>query len=154
MSDADLTSPYAPFVTALREGGFVAPTDGTWTAEQVAAHVVRNNDFWTASARGVKEGGAPPYDNEVAVEAAELSAYVATVGGLDELAALVERSAADLQAAYDDLTPEQRATLVHTTIRHEGAAIVDEPREIGRMLVGNATFHQQMHLDQLLALKG
>jgi hypothetical protein len=30
--------------------------------------------------------------------------------------------------------------------------VVDEPRPIGRMIVGNATYHLQMHYEQMVAL--
>ena len=154
MPDVDIVGAFATFVTALRSGGFAAPPDGAWSAEQVAAHVVRNNEHWTRTAREVAAGSSSAYDNEVAVDQGELSAYAASVGGLDALADEVERSAVELQSAYDALTDEQRETPVHTTIHHEGQTIVDEPRPLGRMLVGNATFHQQMHDEQLLGLRG
>lgn len=147
-------APYATFAAALRAGGFSAPADpGSWPAELVAAHVIKNNEYWTETARRVAAGERPTYDNEPAVDAAELAAYVQETGGLDHLAREVERSAADLAAAYEALTPEEGAQPVLVRIHHDGELIVDEPRPIAAMLRGNATFHQQMHLEQLLALR-
>ena len=147
--------PYDTFAAALRAGGFVAPAEpDSWSAELIAAHVIKNNDFWSDTARRVADGETPTYDNEPAVDAAELTAVVAEIGDLAELAAEVERSAADLASAHAALTDEQAERSVLVRIHHDGDLIVDEPRPIASMLVGNATFHQQMHLDQLLALRG
>jgi hypothetical protein len=154
MSDVDIVRGFATFVGALRAGGFGSPPEGSWSAEQVAAHVLRNNEHWARTADEVAAGSDAMYDNEVAVDPAELAAFAASVGDLPALADEVERSAAELQAAYDRLSPDQRDVLVHTRIHHEGVTIVDEPRPLGRMLVGNSTFHQQMHDEQLLALRG
>ena len=148
-------SAYETFAAALRAGGFTAPADpDSWSAEQVAAHVIMNNDSWTATAREVVAGGTPTYDNEPAVDQAELSQAVMRIGtSLDQLADEVERSARDLAAAHDALSAEQAERPVMVTIHHDGDVIVHEPRPIAQMLVGNATYHQQMHLDQLLALR-
>ena len=59
-----------------------------------------NNDFWTETAERVVAGEQPTYDNEPAVDAAELTQAVTRIGTLEELAAVVERSAQDLAAAY------------------------------------------------------
>lgn len=148
------TSGYDTFAAAVRAGGFGPPREeGSWPAEFVAAHVTLNNDFFTGTAREVIAGETPTYDNEAAVESADLTAYVERIGGLDALAAEVERSAADLAGVYADLTDEQAAQLVLVRIRHDGNLIVDEPRPIAEMIEGNASFHLQMHLEQLLALK-
>lgn len=148
-------APYETFAAALRAGGFVAPADpDSWSAELVAAHVILNNDFWTRTARLVAAGEQPTYDNEPAVDAAELSRAVVEIGALEELAAEVERSAADLAAAYAALSDQDAERTVLVRIHHDGDLVVDEPRPIAAMLLGNATAHQQMHLDQLLALRG
>ena len=142
------------FAAELRAGGFEPPAEqGSWPAEHVAAHVILNSDFFTATARRVMAGEQPTYDNEAAVEYDELAAYVSRIGGRDELAAEVERAAADLAASYVALSAEQSSSPVHVRIRHDGNLIVDEPRPIVEMIEGNASFHLQMHLEQLLALR-
>ena len=150
----DLTG-YDSFAAALRAGGFTAPADpDSWAAELVAAHVIMNNDFWTETARQVVAGEAPSYDNEPAVDAAELAQAVTRIGTLEELAAEVERSARDLADAYAALSDDEAARPVMVRIHHDADLVVDEPRPIATMIEGNASSHQQMHLEQLLALRG
>lgn len=150
----DIVRAHEPFVAALVEGGFARTTDDGWTAEMVAAHVARNNECFTSAARAALTGSAPAYDNEVAVDAAELRAHVERVGDLSALAGWVRRSAEELGALYAALTEQQRSAALPVRIRHDGAVIVDEPRPLGVMIEGNATYHLQMHLGQLLALRG
>jgi hypothetical protein len=146
---------YDSFAAALRAGGFMAPADpDSWSAELVAAHVIMNNDFWTSTARDVVAGAQPTYDNEPAVDAAELTQAAARIGALEELAAEVMRSARDLASAYVALSDDEAARPVMVTIHHEGDVIVNEPRPIAAMLESNAAIHQRMHLNQLLALRG
>jgi hypothetical protein len=147
-------SGYYTFAATLRAGGFTAPADpDSWPAEFVAAHVIMNNDFWTSTARAVVAGEAPTYDNEPAVDAAELSQAVSRIGTLDELANEVLRSAEDLASGYAALSDDEADRPVMVRIHHDGDLIVDEPRPIASMLEGNASYHQRMHLDQLLALR-
>lgn len=147
------TDGYGRFATELRDGGFNAPAGDSWPAEFVAAHVTLNNDSFTDTARRVMAGEQPTYDNEAAVEYDELAAYVARVGGPAELAAEVERSAAELAAAYAAMDDSQAELPVLVRIHHDGNLIVDEPRPIAAMIEGNASFHLQMHLEQMLALR-
>lgn len=145
---------YQTFAAALRAGGFTAPADpDSWSAELIAAHVIMNNEFWTDAARRVADGEQPVYDNEPAVDAAELAQAVVRLGTLEELAGDVERSARELAASYAALSDDEAERPISVRIHHDGDVIVDEPRPIGSMLEGNAGFHQQMHLDQLLALR-
>jgi uncharacterized protein YciI len=152
MASESLTAAYAPFVASLRAGEFRDPDDGGWPAELVAAHVVRNNDLIAATAELVAEGAEVSYDNAAIVDEVELAAYATGVGGLVELAAEVERSAARLEAARDALGAKAD-TPVHVVIHDSGALVRDGMTPIGAFIDGNATFHLQMHLDQLRALE-
>ena len=97
-------------------------------------------------------GTSPIYDNEVAVDPDELREHVERLGDRTAIAEWVRRSAQEMAALHRSLTPEQRETSMPTTIRSDGVVVVDEPRPIGAMIEGNASFHLQMHLDQLAGL--
>ncbi len=151
---SEIEAAYGPFTTALRGGGFGEPVDpDEWPAELIAAHVIMNNDLFTEAARAVKEGRVPTYDNERTHDGDALREVLVQIGSLPELAHEVERSASDLQAAYDMLDAAQRATMMLTRIYHEGALIVDDERPIGTMIEGNAGFHLEAHHKQLLELR-
>jgi uncharacterized protein len=152
MASESLAAAYAPFVASLRAGGFRDPADGGWSAELVAAHVVRNNDLIAATAELVAEGAEVSYDNAAAVDEVELAAYATSVGGLAELAAEVERSAARLEAARDALGAKAD-TPVHVVIRDGGAVARDGPIPIGAFIDGNAALHLRMHHEQLKGLE-
>jgi uncharacterized protein len=152
MASESLTPGYAPFIASLRAGGFRSPDDGGWPAELVAAHVIKNNDLIADTAELVAEGAEVSYDNAAAVDEVELAAYATSVGGLPELAAEVERSAARLEAARDALGVKAD-TPVHVVIHDSGTVVRDGPISIGAFIDGNATFHLRAHHEQLKGLE-
>lgn len=152
MNAAGLEAAYAPFVASLLAGGFSAPADGGWTAELVAAHVARNNDLIAETAEKVAAGLEVSYDNAGTVGEAGLASYAQSCGGLTGLAAEIERSAARLAAAGDALGA-RAGTLVHVVIRDNGEIVQDGPVPIGAFVEGNASFHLNLHLDQLKSLE-
>src|SRR5690349_10734174 len=100
----DLAAAYEPFVASLVSGDFGAPAADAWSAEMIAAHVALNNESWTAAARGVLSGAAPVYDNEVAVDPAELRVHVERLADRTALAEWVRRSAREMDALHRSLT--------------------------------------------------
>lgn len=151
---ADITGAFAVFASALRGGGFDLPVNPTaWPAELIAAHVIMSNDLFTEAVRAASEGQPPAYDNEVTHEGDALRELLIRTGSLRELADEVERSASDLQAAYDSLEPHQREAPMSTRLFHEGELVVDGPRPLGEMVEGNAGAHLDAHLAQLLELR-
>jgi hypothetical protein len=155
MSDADLVAPYEKFAALLLAGGFGPPRAGHWDAMQIAAHVALHNLGFAAAARAVAAGEpGVAYDNVSTVEAANLDKFVADAGGPQGLAARVVETAREQLAAYEALSDAQRAQEIPVTIHHDGAVIMDRvPRALGSMVEGNAGFHLQAHLEQLLALR-
>lgn len=152
MASEALMAAYAPFVASLRAGGFSDPEAGAWPAELVAAHVVKNNDLIAATAELVAEGASVSYDNAATVDEVELAAYATSIGGLPELAAEVERSAARLAAARDALGAKA-GTPVHVVIHDSGTLVQAGPIPIGVFIDGNTTFHLRLHHDQLKSLE-
>jgi hypothetical protein len=142
---------YAPFVATLLGGRFGSPPDGEWPAELVAAHVARNNDLIAEVAEKISAGREVSYDNAAGVDDAELAAYAASAGGLAGLAREVERSAARLARARDALGG-LAGTPVHVIIRDHAEIVANGPLTIGAFIDGNASFHLDLHHDQLRAL--
>jgi uncharacterized protein YciI len=147
-----LDARYAPFAAALLAGGFGPPPDGEWPAELIAAHVIRNNDLIAETAERVAAGQDVSYDNAAVVDDDALASYAAQAGGLADLAREVERSAARLEQARQALG-ERAGTLVPAAIRDHGQVVRDGPIPIGAFIDGNATFHLDLHLEQLKALE-
>ncbi|HLI57802.1 MAG TPA: maleylpyruvate isomerase N-terminal domain-containing protein [Actinomycetota bacterium] len=152
MDAAAIEAAYQPFVAALRSGGFGPPTEG-WSAEEVAAHVALNNDLISAAAEALMAGEPLNYDNIEVVDEAVLDSYVAEVGGLDGLADAVAASAARLASAAAALDEAGEAYPLPVLIIHEGRFVREGPEPLGGFIEGNVTFHLQMHLAQLLALR-
>jgi hypothetical protein len=146
---------YAPFAAALRKGGFAVPAEG-WSAELVAAHVSRNNDLIAEAAERIASGEQPTYDNRAAVDDTELGSYADDVGGLAGLAGLadaVERSARRLAMSWAALDEATGAYMVPAVIVDSGTVVKDEPIPIRKFIEGNASFHLDMHFEQLKALQ-
>jgi uncharacterized protein YciI len=152
MSADSIEAAYAPFVASLLAGGFGPPPAGEWPAEVIAAHVAANNDLIAETAEKVAAGEDIRYDNAAAVEQDELSRYAARAGGAAGLAREVERSAARLERARQSLG-ERGETMVHVVIRDHGQIVQDGPVPIGAFIEGNASFHLDLHHEQLKALE-
>ena len=152
MTSGSVEVAYAPFVASLRAGGFSEPPDGAWSAELVAAHVARNNDLIAETAERVAHGADVAYDNAPTIDAAALARYADCAGGIAGLAGEIERSAARLAAARDGLG-DKAGTLVQVIIRDGGEVVQDGPIPIGAFIEGNASFHLNLHHDQIKALE-
>jgi hypothetical protein len=152
MDHDTIESAYAPFVAVLREGGFSEPTEG-WPAELVAAHVTRNNDLIAEMAERIAAGEQPEYDNLVAVNDAALRAYSDDVGGIPGLADAIETSARRLAAARVALDEVTADYMLPVIIRDGGDIVRDGPIPIGSFIEGNASFHLDLHFEQLRALR-
>jgi uncharacterized protein YciI len=143
---------YAPFAASLRAGEFREPAAGEWSPSLIAAHIICNNDLIADVAEAIARGEDVDYDNESGVNDADLERFAATVGGLSDLAAEVQRSAARLDAAYQSLGSRADAAL-HVRIRDGQEIAVDRPGTIGALVEGNASFHLDAHHEQLKALQ-
>jgi hypothetical protein len=147
-----IESAYEPFVAALRDGHFVAPTEG-WSAAEVAAHVALNNDLIATVAESIVAGDQPSYDNSAATDIEQLRAYAARFGGLASLATAVEQSARRLAAAAQALDEISWTRELRVRIVDNGDVVRDGPLAIGEFIKGNASFHLNIHLEQLISLQ-
>jgi hypothetical protein len=152
MEPDEIEKAYVPLVRALRDGDFERPEAG-WAAEQIAAHVAINNDFFSSAVRELLAAGHASYDNETAVDQDQLTAYASKFPVLGDLADDVARSATDLAVAYADLRSYDEDDEIPIVLHHDGRIVRDGPGSLGELIEGNATYHLAMHLDQLLALR-
>jgi hypothetical protein len=82
-----------------------------------------------------------------------LRAYSDELGGTLGLADAVETSARRLSAAKASLDETTASYLLPAVIRDGGEIVRDGPIPIGTLIEGNASFHLDMHLEQLRALR-
>lgn len=143
---------YVPFVTLLREGGFAPPPEG-WTAELVAGHISWNNDLIAEAAERIAAGERPSYDNSPSVDDDQLQSYVESIGDLGGLADAVVDSGRRLASARAALDLTTENCLVPTVIADSGTVVRDQPISIAQLIEGNASFHLDMHLEQLRELR-
>ena len=143
---------YDDFVEEATAGGFDRPSDGGWTAEQIVAHVARNNEELIAVTEAVLAGEVATYDNREMVDTAALGAYIASYGGLRGLADRVAETVTVLRDLAGRLGTRGE-TPVPSRIEDNGEVPVDGPVPWARMLDVNATRHTTMHLEQLRRLR-
>jgi len=151
MDAAEIQGAYRVFVGTLRGGGFSQPDTG-WDASLIAAHVAANNDAIASVAEEIAAAGHPSYDNAGAIDDERLREIASAAGSLDGLAGLIETSAARLARAWELLGSELGQIEVPVKIADGGQVVRDGPVPIRAFIEGNATFHLQLHLDQLRAL--
>ena len=151
-----LRAAYAAFFDAAERGGFGGPpADGEWDADQVLAHVALNDLAMTAVAHALVHRGADlEFRNVVCQDAEVLAAEIARTP--DRAARIARgRALADVaMAAVSRLDPDQRGTLVHCVLHHDGRVVVDEwmPWEVVAVDV-QAARHLAAHTGQLEDLR-
>jgi uncharacterized protein YciI len=74
MEPGEIESAYVEFTAILRTGEFVSTSEG-WLPELISAHGAVNNDQIADTAERIVRDQRPHYDNERAVDDAELRAY-------------------------------------------------------------------------------
>jgi hypothetical protein len=143
---------YDEFVEEATAGQFDRPAGRGWSAEQIVAHVARNNEELIAVTEAVLAGEPVAYDNREVTDIGALDAYVASYGGMRGLADRVAQTVAVLR----DLTGRLGAlgdTLVPARIQDGDDVALDQAVPWARLLEINATGHTPAHLEQLRALR-
>lgn len=151
MDNAEIEDAYRTFALTLRAGGFLQPDTG-WDASLIAAHIAANNEAIASVAEDIAAGQPRPYDNAEVIDDERLSEIASAAGSLDALAELVMTSAARLARAWELLGPELGTVEVPAKIADGGQVVREGPIPIRTFIEGNATFHLQLHLDQLQRL--
>lgn len=124
--------------------------DKGWDAGQVCAHLIANNGLFVQAAQAVAAGGPATYDNESSLDDVAIAAFATGAGSPGVLAGWLKQSATALVDFLTTLPDDVLDTPVTTTLRHEGGLLVDaQPRRLGDLMVGQLTFHSEMHLKQV-----
>jgi hypothetical protein len=142
---------YATFIAELEAGGFGEPTDGGWRAEQIAAHVARNQELLIEVTDAVLHDEPATYDNADAT-GSDLDQYVRSYGGLGGLADRLAVTTITLRELAAQLG-ERGLTEVPVLIRDGGETVIDQPVPWAKLLEIDATGHLPRHLAQLRALR-
>lgn len=143
---------YADFIAEALAGGFAAPTAGSWSAEQIAAHVARNHEELIQTTETILAGDEAAYDNRVATDAATLDRYVLAYRGLRGLADRIAETAVTLRELAARLD-EHGSVTVPVRIQDGDRVVVDEPTPWGEVLKVDEAVHVRRHLEQLRALR-
>jgi hypothetical protein len=152
MDSTEIQAAYGVFVDTLRAGGFTEP-DAGWDASLIAAHIAANNDSIASVAEELAAGRHPSYDNAELIDDERLREIALAAGSLEALAGLILTSAARLARAWELLGPELGQIEVPAKIADGGRIVRDGPIPIRAFIEGNATFHLELHLEQLRALQ-
>ena len=151
MDSAEIGQAYQAFADTLRAGGFTQPDTG-WDASLIAAHLAANNDLIASVAEDIAAGQHPSYDNAEVIDDERLREIASAAGSLEAMAGLIVTSAARLARARELLGSELGQVEVPAKIADGGQVVRDGPVPIAAFIEGNATFHLQLHLDQLREL--
>lgn len=152
MNGAELQRAYDLLLAELEAGGFVSPPPGEWSAEQVAAHIVANDELLLRITDAVLAGSPWAYYNHNELHTRQLDALIDEHGGLPGLIAALRESGPRV-CAYVDRLGIRGETLVHTLMRDGFALRVDEPLPWERVLDLHGRVHLPLHIEQLRALR-
>lgn len=150
MDTAALRKAYDELLAEIELGGFGPPQDGEWSAPQVVAHVVTNDDLLADTTRAVLAGEPRPYYNHDAVDTARLSALGDDLGALAERLRLSSATLCDLLEQLDEAGAQ---TPVHMEIRDGDRTALDAPLPWGRAADIQARVHLPNHTEQLRGLR-
>nr|MDT0660387.1 SMI1/KNR4 family protein [Micromonospora sp. DSM 115978] len=140
---------YAEVAVEVHTGGFAVP-EGTWPAEFIAAHVVRNTELLVVTTEALLAGEPDPvYDNSDAMDPATLQRYAAA--GLGALADRISYLSSRLCELAEPLN--RGRPVAHVRVLDEGRVIVDGRQ--GWLGVLNALWNRQLPIRtrQLRALR-
>jgi hypothetical protein len=143
---------YADFIDEASTGQFEKPTNGGWTAEQIVAHVTRNQEGLITVTERLLAGEPIGYDNHDFIDGRELDRYAASYGGLR---GLVDRMAETVTVLRDltERLDERGDTPVPVRIQDGDQIVIDQPMPWAGLLEHDAGQHVPMHLEQLRALR-
>jgi hypothetical protein len=141
---------YADFIAEASTGKFRAPIDGSWTAEQIVAHVARTHEELIEVTEALLSGNDVSYDSRQPINAAELTRYIRGYGGLRGLADRVAVTVTVLRDLSVRLA-ERGAPLV--PVRDCDGSGLDQPLPWDKVLELDETVHAPRYLGQLRALR-
>ena len=149
-----LDASYAAFLREAEAGGFDAPTDGGWNADQVLAHMALNDAAIVAVCQGLVHGTAVRFENIVCQDRKTLDRWIASAGSRQALIDRCRRSSIQVQAALRRLSPAQLDTDIDCRLLHDGEVMVDGPRPWRAIAAEvQAAMHIPAHVEQLANLR-
>lgn len=154
METSALLAAYESFLEMAGSGPFDAPANPhKWTAEQIVAHIVANDQLMSATITELLEGRTPNHDNRPAIRDRHVRAIVAAVGEMEALMAAVRQSSAVLCELVRQVDTET-ATRPFPVFLQSGQMIgVDGPWTLDKIIEVHALKHLPGHTQQLQALK-
>ena len=152
MDTAGLRRAYDLLLSEVDAGGFGPPPEGEFSAEQVIAHLVANDELLTEATEAVLAGSPWAFYDLDAVHRPQLDALVSACGGLDGLATLLRATSQKLCALTERLGP-RAGTPVETHIREGTELVIDESLPWGRALDIHGRLHLPVHTEQLRGLR-
>lgn len=138
-------------VLALATGPERAADPGEWDRAQVLAHLAVNDVLLTKVTEALLAGRSAAYDNARAIDGQALRAFAVQAG--DELPERVRAAGRRLARSAEQLSQEQRDTLVPARIVDGDEVVLDRAVPWGRLLDTGASRHLPLHADQLRALR-
>lgn len=151
---AVLESAYATLFDEFERGGFGEAPDGQWNAQEVMAHVALNDLAMTRVCLGLIHRREFVFENHTCQVPENLSGVILACGDAEGLAAFGRQCAENLVAAIARLDDEQKASMVHCRMEHDGDLVLDETRPWGAIAVDvQAGMHLPAHVEQLQNLR-
>ena len=149
-----LQSAYDELFAEFEAGGFGPAPAGQWDAQQVLAHVALNDLAMTRICLGLIHGRERTFENHTCQVPDNLASVIEGCGSRDELVHFGRQCAEQMSAAVARLDDQQRSTLVHCRLEHDGEVVLDEPRPWGVIAIDvQAGMHLRAHIDQLRDLR-
>ncbi|MFJ6195364.1 hypothetical protein [Micromonospora sp. NPDC092111] len=152
MESGGLRGVYREVLAELEAGGFGAAGPGEWSAEQIVAHLVANDELMAETTEAVLAGSPFAFYDLAGVHRPELDVLIAECGGLPGLATLLRATSQRLCALVDRLGPAAD-TPVETHLREGFDLVVDESLPWSRTLDLHTRVHLPKHLAQLRTLR-
>ncbi|MEM7093078.1 MAG: SRPBCC domain-containing protein [Actinomycetota bacterium] len=150
----NLALAYEAFFVEASVGGFLSPVVG-WSADEVIAHVLLNDLAILNVCQGlIHRRSGLRFENLVCHEPDRLASVIEGAGTRDELIRRGRHTADNVVAAVARLSDDQRETLVHCHLVHDGEVMVEGPRPWGAISIEvQADMHLPAHVDQLRNLR-
>ena len=152
MEAAELRRAYEVLLTEVEAGGFGPPPPGEFSAEQVVAHLVANDELLTEATEAVIAGAPWAYYDLESIHRPQLAALISECGGLDGLSTRLRATSQRLCALTERLGTKAE-TPVDTHLREGSVLVIDESLPWGRTLDIHGRVHLPAHTEQLRALR-
>ncbi|MCP5024835.1 MAG: hypothetical protein GY929_00995 [Actinomycetia bacterium] len=151
---SDLAGAYEQFFAEADRGGFAAPPDDEWSAEQVVAHVALNDAAMLGVCQALVHGKPLRFENTTGQDRAVLDRWIDDCGTPEVLVGRGRHAAHQVMAALSRLSTDQRATEVHCHLTHNGEIMAEGPRPWSAVAIDTqTTFHLPAHIEQLRSLR-